>query len=163
MDLWHVDAEGVPHPHWGSIILVSVSSIALVLVVWIAFASAIWGFGVATAGIYGRGEARKQIQSAEMRIPAYNHFFDLCASIQGNEAQIDALEQELEHHSSGSKDHARVLANIAGVTAARQRAIAQYNADARKDYTIGQFRDSDLPYQLDTAEYPEGGGTTCVY
>lgn len=114
---------------------------------WIGIAASIWGLRVATAGIYGRGEARIQIQSADYRIPAYNHFFDLCAAIQGHEAGVEAARAQLEAVSEEDRD--RILANIAGLETQRVRSIAQYNADAEKDYTIGQFRDSDLPYQLD--------------
>lgn len=139
-----------------------VAGVVLVVALWLVLASAIWGLRVATAGIYGRGEARIQIQSAANRIASYEHFFNLCAAVQGQEAQIDALEAELAQHAEGSKDRARTLTNLTGVRAARGRSIAQYNADARKDYTSGQFRDSDLPYQLDATEYPEGGKTSCA-
>jgi hypothetical protein len=146
--------------NWWKVIGVTLLSITGVLVAWVIFASAIWGFGVATAGIYGRGEARKIIQSAEFRIPAYNHFFDSCAAIQGLEAGIDAQLAELPQAET-TKDRSRIQANIAGLTAQRQRSIAQYNADARKDYTVGQFRDSGLPYQLEASPYPEGSKTSC--
>jgi len=116
---------------------------------------------VATANIVGRGEAHIRIQSADFRIPAYNHFFDLCAAIQADEASLDAQSDELSALTQGTRDYNRVLTNIAGIVADRQRAIAQYNADARKDYTIGQFRDSNLPYQLDTTQHKKGEQTSC--
>lgn len=147
----------------GKIIFYSILSIVGILVLWVALASAIWGFGVATAGIFGRGEAHKQIQSAPYRITAYDHFFNLCASIQANEAQIDALLEEQKLYEPGTRDFARVSASLTGVQAARHASISQYNADSSKDYTIGQFRDSDLPYQLPNTEYPEGGKTNCRF
>ena len=143
-------------------ITTGLASLVGLLLVWVLMASAVWGFGVATAGIYGRGEARKEIQSAALRIGAYNHFFDVCASIQTSEAQLDALFNERAAYPAASKDYARTQTNITGVLAQRQRSIFQYNADAQKDYTIGQFKSSKLPYQLDSSTYPEGGKTICV-
>ena len=99
-----------------------------------------------TADVRGRVDANEQIKSGSSRIVNYEHFFNLCASIQGNEAQIRALEKELSFGNNGERP--RIQANITGVTAARARAIAQYNADAAKSYTQGQFRSSALPYQL---------------
>jgi hypothetical protein len=58
-------------------------------------------------------------------------------------------------------DKQRVQTNITGQLTARSRGVAQYNADARKDYTIGQFRASDLPYEL-PVEYSKGSRTSCV-
>lgn len=121
------------------------------------------GFAIkyATADVRGKVAANERIKSAPSRIANYEHFFNLCAAVQANEAQIDALANELAA-STTDRDRARVRTNITGVSAARQRAIFQYNADARKSYTAGQFRDSALPYELDAATYPEGGKTTCV-
>lgn len=139
-----------------------VAACVFFLVLWLALASAVWGLRVATAGIYGQGQARIQIQSASSRIANYEHFFNLCASVQANEGQLDSLNDEISNYEVGSKDRARVLTNITGVNGARLRAIAQYNQDALKDYTGGQFRDSSLPYQLAVTDYPEGGRTQCA-
>lgn len=46
----------------------------------------------------------------------------------------------------------QVRASITGLTGQRARSIARYNADARKDFTVGQFRDAGLPFQLDVGE-----------
>ena len=131
------------------------SALAIMVVMWgIAF-----GWGWITAGPTGQLEARQDILSGDTRIAAYNHFHNLCASIQGNEGQIDELEATLETISDEGRD--RILVSIAGVRGARHQAIAQYNADASKDYTIGQFLDLELPRILVDQEYPEGGKTKC--
>lgn len=142
-------------PNWW----VAAFAVVVVIAFWMVIASAVWGLSVATAGVYGRGEARKQIQSASFRITAYDHFFNLCAAVQTDEVQLDALGRELA--TAGDADRGRINANISGVTAARAGSINQYNADARKDYTEGQFRDSDLPYQLPSAAFKEGTRTSC--
>lgn len=137
---------------WGLIALVAVLVLAMIPV-------GAWGIRWVTADFRGQLSAREEILSGSNRIAAYNHFFNLCSSIQGNEAQIDALETELE--TAEGKDKSRVQASLTGVRAAREGAIARYNADSRRDYTIGQFRDLDLPYQLPTEPYASGGKTSC--
>lgn len=124
---------------------------ALVLVVGVAS----WGFGWIFAGPKGALEARQQILSGANRIQAYNHFFDQCVSVQKLEFASDAQQAELAA-ASGQDDRDRILANIAGITAERAGAVAQYNADAEKTYTIGQFRDLKLPFQIDEASQPSG-------
>lgn len=116
---------------------------------------------VAFAPQIGQGEARITINSGDMRIGAYNHFFDLCASIQADEASINAQSDLLTDTTDGN-DASRITQNIAALQANRGRSIATYNADAAKDYTIGQFRDSDLPYYIQPGQYePNGKGTSC--
>ena len=140
----------------GIIVASFVGVLLVIAMVWgIAF-----GWGWITAGPTGQLEARQDILSGDTRIAAYNHFYNLCASIQGNEGQIDELEATLETISDDNRD--RILVSIAGVRGARHQAIAQYNADASKDYTIGQFLDLELPRILVDHEYPEGGKTKCV-
>lgn len=144
-------------------ILYGFLSIVGIVALWLVVASAIWGFGVATAGIFGSGEARKQIQSAEFRIEAYQHFFNMCASIQGLEGQINELTVQLEGFQPSSREYNITAVSLTGVKGARHAAIAKYNQDALKDYTEGQFRDKDLPYQIPDTNYPkEGGKTVCA-
>jgi hypothetical protein len=120
-----------------------------------------WAFRWYTADFKGQLTAREEILSGANRITAYNHFFNLCASVQASEGGLDALTTELTAYTPGTSDYSRTLTNITGVRANRARSIAQYNADAAKDYTTGQFRDLDLPYELGTAQYvPEKGSKT---
>lgn len=148
--------------NWWQVIRWGLGSIVLVLVLWMTIASAIWGFRVATAGIYGAGEARKEIQSAPFRIAAYQTFFNQCASVQGLEGQIDELTAQLDALEPGTRAYEYTLSSLTGTRGLRHRAIAKYNQDALKDYTQGQFRDADLPYQLVDSDYPNGGKTICA-
>lgn len=129
---------------------------ALVALIW-GFS---FGFGWLTAAPNGKLEARKSIQSGSSRIAAYDHFFNLCASIQTDDSRIDAQLDELA--ASTGDDAARVRSNISGLTADRADAINEYNADASKDYTIGQFRSSALPYHIDTAPHRKGVTISCA-
>lgn len=117
-----------------------------VIITGLALFFGVLGFRYYTADIRGRVDAQETIKSGANRIAQYDRFFNLCASIQAQEGMLTYLEEELG--AAAPEDKARISANITGVQAARARAIAQYNADATKNYTSGQFRDSDLPYQL---------------
>jgi len=121
--------------------------------------AAIFGLQVATAGIVGRGKAHIEIQSAPSRISGYNHFFDLCASVQNAEAGIDQQTEQLKA-TTDPNEISRLQTNIGGLQMTRANGINQYNADASKDYTVGQFRDSMLPYHLDPSPYKAGGEHT---
>lgn len=107
----------------------------------------IWAFRYFTAPVRGIVGAYEQIQSGAMRISSYNYFFNLYASIQSYDISLAALQEQLGQVTSVS-ERERILATIAGLKGQKARAIAQYNADARKEYTIGQFRDVNLPYQI---------------
>jgi hypothetical protein len=130
------------------------ATIGVVVLVWVLVIG-VWGFGVATAGIYGKGEAHKQIQSADFRLQAYNSFFDQYASIKSLEGQIDELTAQLEMTSKGTREYAYTLSSLTGTKGLRHTAIQKYNADAQKNWTQGQFRDNDLPYQIPDTEYPK--------
>ena len=108
----------------------------------------IWGIRWITTPAVGQLEMREQIKSGATRIQAYNYFFDLHAAIQAYDIQLKALQEQLEA-TRGEEEKERIRASIAGLKGQRARATNQYNADARKDYTIGQFRDWSLPYQLE--------------
>lgn len=112
-----------------------------------------------TADVRGRVNAQETIKSGSNRIAQYNQFFNLCAAVQAAEGQLDGLEVELAA-TSLEKDRQRILSNITGVSANRLRIISQYNANATKSYTAGQFRDSDLPYSLPAVPYTAGGRKT---
>jgi hypothetical protein len=121
----------------------------------------IWAFVYYTADTRGKVQAQQQIKSGANRIQPYDHFFNLCAAVQTDEARLEAQYQVLAAGPS-QDERERILTNIAGIASDRADAINQYNADARKDYTIGQFRSSALPYQLPTGTYTKGVNTTCI-
>jgi hypothetical protein len=117
----------------------------------------LWGFGVFTAGIKGQGEAYKEIQSKEFRLESYNYFFNQYHSILSLEGQIDVNISMLDSMEKDTKDYNRIRTNVVALQSLRHQAIQSYNAEASKDYTAGQFRDKNLPYQIEDNEYPKGG------
>jgi len=100
-----------------------------------------------TAEVSGRVNAEVQLESAPSRIANYESYFDQCAAIQGYEAALAAQRSSLAGLSGD--DASRVKTVIAGISAQRSRAIAQYNVDVRKDYTKARFLDSGLPKAID--------------
>lgn len=131
-------------------------------VVLSVFVSLSLGIRYYTANLRGKVDAQERRLSGPMRLAAYNYFFDLCVAVQGHEASLDALHRELDV-TNDTKEQVRIRTNITGLESYRSRSIAQYNQDARKDYTIGQFRDTDLPYQIPPVEYTKGVKTICAY
>lgn len=135
---------------------------ALLLVVGLLIAGmAVFGVGWfqrSTADFRGETAALEDILAdPNRRISAYEHFFDLCASIQGHEDTIRALEAELETDPSESRTE-QIQGAITANRAQRDGKIRQYNVDASQHYTVGQFRDANLPNQLDV----DTEETTCV-
>lgn len=121
-------------------------------------AGAVFAFRWVTADIRGAADAREQtLADGDFRIAAYDHFFALCASVQGHEGRLASLQEELAGDPSESRRQ-QLEASLTAVRSQRRADIASYNADAARDYTVGQFRDSDLPYQLD----PNSEETQCV-
>lgn len=135
---------------------------ALVLVVALVIGGmAVFGVGWfqrSTADFRGETAALEQIKAdADNRISAYEYFFDLCASVQGHEDTIRALEAELA--GDPSEDRAeQIQGAITANRAQRDAKIRQYNSEASKDYTTGQFRDADLPAELSI----DAEETTCA-
>ncbi|WP_019558520.1 hypothetical protein [Thioalkalivibrio sp. ALE12] len=118
--------------------------------------AAIWAIRYYTAEVRGVISGEEQIESAPSRISRYEHFFDLCASVQTQKAALAAQRDRLERVTDdGVRD--RIESNIAGLTTQVARTVNRYNAEASKDYTSARFRASNLPYQLSTE-----GDTTCA-
>lgn len=114
-----------------------------------------WGWRYYTAEVRGVANAEVSIESANSRIANYDHFFDLCASVQGYEGAIGVQKALLPNLTGKDKERTGVV--IASMEAQRARAIAQYNADARKSYTKARFLASELPHQLNLS----AESTTC--
>lgn len=106
-------------------------------------AMAIFGFGLfqrETADFRGETEMIELVEAdGSFRLVSYDHFFDLCAAVQTKEAEIVNAED------SDVPNRDTVLLALRN-----QRAglINDYNADARKARTRGQFRDLSLPDRL---------------
>lgn len=127
--------------------------IGLIVVLFVALTGVGMGIRYFMASPQGALDAEVTVQSGGNRLSAYNHFFDLCASIQASEAGLDAQFDALEQATSENQRD-RINTNISALKTNRLRSIQQYNADARK-YTVGQFRDSDLPHAIPETVYDQ--------
>lgn len=110
-----------------------------------------------TADFRGETSQIEQTQAdADYRIGAYDQFYDKCSGVQSLESKIANLTEELE---ATDEDKRKSVLNTSITASKNKRAemINDYNADARKEATRGQFRASDLPYELNEEEEE----TTC--
>lgn len=99
------------------------------------------------AKVEGIVSAQEQIQSKDTRITAYNHFFDMNVAIEATTEKI-RIQKELLAKTTDSDEIQRINVVISSLENKRAELVAQYNGDAQKDYTIGQFRSWKLPYQV---------------
>lgn len=138
----------------GKQIVNGIGILAGVLALILVLTYALGGINLITAPFRGHVEKEERVQSGDYRISAYDQFYDLCSSVQADEDRINNLEDELE--TAAEDRAAQVKTTITAVKNSRSGKIREYNADARKEGTRGQFRSSDLPYELDNDEE-----TTC--
>lgn len=143
----------------GLLALIAVFVIGLFLVIGMGIA-AVYGHGWFvdhTADRSGRTQVKQQINgNGGYRIAAYDHFYDLCADVQTDESNISNTQSELKVTTDQGRK-LQLLTNLGAQRNKRAGDINQYNADARKSATLGQFKASDLPYQLNLNEET----TTC--
>jgi hypothetical protein len=119
-------------------------------------AAGVFALRVLLADVIGAGQAEITTSRGDYRIASYDHFTDLCAAVQAKEDQIAVMRAELRHAHGFRRS--QLLTNITALRTSRAELIREYNGDATKDFTRGQFRDSDLPYQLDV----DDEDTTCA-
>lgn len=132
---------------------------AVVIGLSIMYVFGVGFFTDATADRQGETQKKQQVEgNGAYRIAAYDKFFDDCASIQSTEGQIKIQKQQLASTTDAGQ-RSIITTNVTALESIRVSAISQYNADARKSYTSGQFRSSDLPYRIDPSSDME---TSCT-
>lgn len=106
------------------------------------------GLSILLAPFQGEVEKSQQVEgSGSHRIAQHDYFYNLCSSIKAKQQNIEALE------AAGYED---------AVTANRMQLnemVEEYNANASNDYTKGQFKANELPYQIDANKEIETCGT----
>ena len=121
------------------------AGLLLAMLALAAMSLAGWAWMYSTAEIRGKAGAEVKIESADSRIANYDHFFDLCAAVQGYEQAAAGQRAQI----AAGVEVNRAYTNLTGIQAQRSRAIAQYNADANKSYTKARFLGDTLPRRLD--------------
>lgn len=119
--------------------------IAVAVGVVLLFAG-VTGFRYITADARGAVDAHEKIKSGDNRIAEYDRFFDLCSAALTTQDQIDNLEEEKE--TAEEPRLSQLTSSITALKGKLSENVNDYNSAASRDYTSGQFRDSDLPYQL---------------
>lgn len=125
-----------------------------------------------TAPLKGAQDARQIIQAdGEFRIDAYNTFYNACTSIEALERDVDL---QISRLATAITDNEKRIINdsIVGIAAARDGAVARYNNDSHKQWTIAQFKSKALVYEISNPRYltldpatgawKTGAKTTCV-
>lgn len=104
-----------------------------------------------TADFRGQTDVVEQISAnAGYRIAKYEQFYSDCAAVQSVEARIREAESELNADPEPDDYRKRQLnTNLSALRGQRADLINDYNAAARMEDTQGNFRSSDLPYQID--------------
>lgn len=129
-----------------------VKYLSIALVVIVVTVVVIWSLQWLTADVRGELDQREQTRAdGTYRIAAYERFYDKCASVQALEDQIDNTEAD------ESLPENQKATNLLALRNQRNALIREYNADARKEDTRGNFLASDLPYELNPDEE-----TTCT-
>jgi hypothetical protein len=130
---------------------IAIWSLIIVLVVFVIGTFGFGWFQQKSANFRGETQKRNQVEgNGAYRIAAYDHFFDLCTSVQSFEATINALNDEYKDPATTAERKEQIRGALTANKAGRNTTIVQYNNDANRSYTTGQFKDSHLPYQLDS-------------
>lgn len=119
----------------------------------------VMAFRYFTAEIRGIVPAEERIQSADFRIYSYEYFYNQLATVNAEEANYDAQYERLQTLVADTEEYNRVQRNLAAIKAHIERLKLQYNADARKEGTRGQFRATDLPHQIEIQPHEYGRRT----
>ncbi|MBM7598211.1 hypothetical protein JOC34_000568 [Virgibacillus halotolerans] len=130
-------------------------TITSLLAIAVLFLVSVYGFGFLqreTADFRGEtGQIEDTKANSDYRIASYDSFYDSCASVQSIESKIVNMQDELEETDEVQRETV-LKTSITAAKNKRAELISSYNADARKEATQGQFRASDLPYELNENE-----------
>ncbi|MGH3987107.1 MAG: hypothetical protein ACRDTZ_07290 [Pseudonocardiaceae bacterium] len=141
----------------GHVIFYGILATIVVLAIALAGAYLTGFFSDVTADRRGQTEQRERtVGDGDYRIANYDAFFDRCEAIVATEGDIAATREQL-NASTDETQRFYDQQNLRAQEAQRRTLVAQYNADAAKAGTAGQFRDSNLPARIDL-----NGATTCA-
>ena len=112
-----------------------------------------------TADFRGGVKAKEQTTgNGAFRVNTYNHFFNLCASVQSTEDAIKNAKDEMADKETTADRKAKLRQNITALNNSRAEDIRTYNADSANEYKDA-FRSNDLPVTLNVA----AERTECAY
>lgn len=118
----------------------------------------------ATIPFFGALEQREQIQgSGDFRIHSYQHFFNLCRTIQEAESQYDNQYDLLKELKPSDENYSRQQRNVSVLKARIERLKQRYNGDAAQEETLSAFKNSDLPEKIEIGVHEYGHRTKCNF
>ncbi len=126
------------------------------LIVAAIVAVAIWGFGVATSGVRGQGDAFSENNSAENWVAAQARFEQNYAEIKATDAKIGNAHDALQ----ADPGDRTLQQTLAGLQSYCLTVVGDYNADARS-YLSEDWRSADLPQQIETEGLSADPTTDC--
>lgn len=102
---------------------------------------------MSTANFRGEVGVKEKVEAdGDYRIAAYDEFYSLCSAIQSKNAAIKNIEAEMKYADKDRK--AELQSAITAQRNVKAELVNEYNAKATAEGTRGQFRDSELPYQI---------------
>ena len=107
----------------------------------------VWGFQVVTSDPKGRGDATITKNEAGNRIRAQEGFEKVYADIVASDRKIDVADAAVK----ADPGDRTLRQNATGIRSYCLSVVADYNARARS-FTSADFRDADLPYQIDNSD-----------
>lgn len=122
----------------------------ILLILAVTFVSG--SMSIITAPFRGEVEKNEMIEAdGDYRIAAYDNFYDMCTDAQSLQEQIENQEQAIEL-TDDPEQREKLMAGRLGMQQQLASVVNKYNNQSQQDYTRGQFKDSDLPYELDTEQ-----------
>lgn len=123
-----------------------------VVVLFILLVIGVWAYRYYTADTRGAITAHETTTAGQYRINSYEHFYDMCASIQGYEGSI-FIQEELIKDSDNKEITDRAQLILSSIKAQRIRTISQYNMDAAKERTMAKYMDQGLPKEISAKQF----------
>ncbi|QEQ93630.1 membrane protein [Streptomyces phage Zuko] len=112
-----------------------------------------------TADFRGGVKAKEQTTgNGAFRVNTYNHFFNLCASVQSDEDAIKNAQDEMADKETTADRKAKLRQVVTALKNTRAENIRQYNADSANEYKRA-FQSNDLPVTLNVG----AERTECAY
>lgn len=127
----------------------------ILLILAVTFVSG--SMSIITAPFRGEVEKNERIEAdGDYRIAAYDQFYDMCTDAQSLQGQIENQEGQIAS-TSDPEVKERLQMGKLGMEQQLESVVNKYNNQSQQDYTKGQFKDSNLPYELDTEQEIECG------
>lgn len=118
--------------------------VVVAVVVFGAIGVAVWGFGVGTSDVKGRGDAEVIKNEAKNRIRAQEGFWVKYEGIVQADKNLNITAEAL----AKDPNSVRLQVELNGQKMVCNDLVGQYNAASQK-FSEREFKDAELPHQID--------------